>query len=101
MPCRTSIFHQPPAQFAKPISFQTDFNANFNADFQAPIRGEPAAPICCLPACSPNGGVSSRLEGSYRICMVAMNLAGDGPNPFLPRFTCRDFVNTHEHFIFK
>jgi hypothetical protein len=50
------------------------------------------------PAPAPKGRVSGKLSGSACICMGAMSLRKGHESGSAP-FTCRDFVNTNEHFI--
>jgi hypothetical protein len=101
-------FNQPPTQFSKAI-FQDDFEANFPSrlhgrfsrpDFQAPIRGESAATI--LPPAR-----ALRMARQLQAQSFLPDLhnrhepfRGNRSRLFLS-CTCRDFVNTNEHFISK
>jgi hypothetical protein len=83
-------FRRPPTRFSKSISKQTS---------KPIIKHSESAAVISQAARTLQRRVSSKPNRSYRICITAMKLAGGTRFGVLLPFTCRDFVNTNEHFV--
>ena len=82
------------------FSLQANFPTGIQAGFKASARSESAVTIL-PPAPAPGGRrVSTKPNGSFRICMGAMTSPGCVESDS-PKFTCRDDVNTDEHFVYQ